>query len=147
MKFGRKRSRPAEKPDASEAAGRRSRGRDRGRMTGDRSGDESRNAGPGETHEDPEAGASEGSPAPVVVTDVLDLHGLYPEQASLMTEAFIENAAHLGLSHVRIIHGKGKSRLKWEVIQILKNHPKVQHFHDAPLESGGWGATAVELKR
>ncbi len=57
----------------------------------------------------------EAIPEYYIVTDVLDLHGFFPEQVAEMIQAFIENAVSLGLHRVRIIHGKGKSKLKWMV--------------------------------
>lgn len=81
----------------------------------------------------------------IEVTDVLDLHGFFPEQVPEMVEEFIKNALELKLYQLRIIHGKGKSKLKWTVYQILKDHPDVAWFGDAPPEIGGWGATIVEL--
>lgn len=81
----------------------------------------------------------------IQVTDVLDLHGFFPEQAAEMVEEFISHAIELNLKTVRIVHGKGKSKMKWTVHQTLKNHPLVVRFGDARPESGGWGATIVEL--
>jgi len=83
---------------------------------------------------------------PVAVTDTLDLHGFFPQQIPDMIRDFITNAGKLGLRQLRIVHGKGKSRLKWEVHQVLQDSPEVESFGDAPLESGGWGATLVLLK-
>jgi DNA-nicking Smr family endonuclease len=83
---------------------------------------------------------------PFVVTDTLDLHGFFPEQVPPMIADFIENARELGLGRLRIVHGKGKSRLKWEVHQILKGHPEVSSYRDAPPDAGGWGATIVLLR-
>jgi len=84
-------------------------------------------------------------PEYIEVTDVLDLHGFFPEQASEMVEEFIKNAIKLNLFSLRIIHGKGKSKMKWTVHQILKSNPHVTYFGDAPPELGGWGSTIVEL--
>lgn len=81
----------------------------------------------------------------MIVTDTLDLHGFFPEQVSEIVEAFIRNALDLGLKRLRIIHGKGKSRLKYEVYQVLKTDSHVIQYKDAPPELGGWGATVVEL--
>ena len=64
-----------------------------------------------------------------------------------IVDEFIKNAIHLKLYHLRIIHGKGKSKLKWIVCQELEKNPHVEKFNDAPPEIGGWGATIVELKR
>jgi len=87
----------------------------------------------------------EGIPESIEVTDTLDLHGFFPEQIPEIMEAFLENAIDLGLHQLKIIHGKGKSRLKFEVIQVLKKHPRISRFYDAPPEFGGWGSTIVEL--
>jgi DNA mismatch repair protein MutS2 len=83
----------------------------------------------------------------IVVTDTLDLHGFFPQQIPEMIEAFINNAIDLGLHRLKIIHGKGKSRLKFEVYQVLKKNPHISHFHDAHPENGGWGSTIVELSK
>lgn len=81
-----------------------------------------------------------------MVTDTLDLHGFFPRQVPELMAAFLENAVSLGLRRLRIVHGKGRSRMKWEVHRILKEHPAVERFGDAPPESGGWGATIVILQ-
>ncbi len=81
-----------------------------------------------------------------VVTDTLDLHGFFPEQIPAMIRDFIDNARSLKMRRLRIIHGKGKSRLKWEVHQALKANPCVEAFGDASTEEGGWGATVILLK-
>jgi len=88
----------------------------------------------------------EQTPRSFVITDTLDLHGFFPEQIPSLISDFIDNAQHMGLGRLRIIHGKGKSRLKWEMHQVLKNHPDVESFKDAPQEAGGWGATVVLLR-
>ena len=85
--------------------------------------------------------------SPIEVTDTLDLHGFFPEQVKEVVSSFIENAIDLNLEYVKIIHGKGKSRLKWEVHRVLKEDQRIIDFKDAPPESGGWGATLVQLIR
>jgi len=85
-------------------------------------------------------------PEYIHVTDELDLHGFFPEQAPEIVNEFIRNAKELKLTTLRIAHGKGKSKMKWTVRQVLKAHPDVENFGDARPESGGWGATIVELK-
>lgn len=82
-----------------------------------------------------------------VVTDVLDLHGFFPEQIPEIIDEFIKNGLNLKLHRLRIIHGKGKSKLKWVVYKELEKNPYVDKFGDAAPEFGGWGATIVELKR
>jgi DNA-nicking Smr family endonuclease len=85
-------------------------------------------------------------PGPVVVTDVLDLHGFFPEQVPEVLGEFIRNAARMRLKTLRIIHGKGRSRLKYETLRFLGDCKDVARAYDAPPESGGWGATVVEMR-
>lgn len=80
-----------------------------------------------------------------IVTDVLDLHGFFPEQIPEIVDEFINNAVSLNLQRLRIIHGKGKSRLKYLVLRELEKNPHVAEFGNAPPEFGGWGATIVIL--
>ncbi|MBD3287206.1 DNA mismatch repair protein MutS [candidate division KSB1 bacterium] len=82
-----------------------------------------------------------------IVTEVLDLHGFFPEQVPEIVDEFIKNALELKLYRLRIIHGKGKSKLKWVVLNELKENPHVESYQDAPPEIGGWGATIVHLKQ
>jgi len=86
-------------------------------------------------------------PEPVPVTDLLDLHGFFPEQVAEVVFEFLRNAEELNLSRVQIIHGKGKSRLKYLVRQELRKNPHVLDFFDAAPESGGWGRTVVVVKQ
>ena len=81
-----------------------------------------------------------------VVTDVLDLHGFFPEQITEVVEEFIKNAISLKLNRLTIIHGKGKSKLKYLVRKELEKNCNVLDFGDAPPEIGGWGRTIVILK-
>jgi DNA-nicking Smr family endonuclease len=84
-------------------------------------------------------------PPVFVVTDTLDLHGFFPEQIPELINSFIENALQLKLKRLRIVHGKGKSRLKFEVLRVLKSDSRVAAFGDASPDLGGWGATWVEM--
>jgi hypothetical protein len=58
----------------------------------------------------PEDAAENPFPEPVRVTDVLDLHGFFPEQIPEVVGEFIRNAAELRLKTLRIIHGSGTAR-------------------------------------
>lgn len=82
----------------------------------------------------------------IEVTDVLDLHGTPIKIIPELVNDFIDNAIDLKLSQVQIIHGKGKSKLKHLVYQLVKDHPRVIQFYDAPPELGGWGRTILELE-
>jgi dsDNA-specific endonuclease/ATPase MutS2 len=58
---------------------------------------------------------------------------------------YLEEAAKLGFSEVRLIHGRGKGVQRANVQALLAEHPLVASFRDAPAARGGWGATIVEL--
>lgn len=92
-----------------------------------------------------EHSTDEGLP-PFPVRDELDLHGFFPEQVPEVVDEFLRHACAMGFARVRIIHGKGRSRLKWEVHRCLRSHPLVLAFGDAPPEAGGWGATIATLR-
>jgi DNA-nicking Smr family endonuclease len=81
------------------------------------------------------------------ITDELDLHGYYPEQIRRMVPDFIENAVALDLDEVKIIHGKGRGKMKAAVLRMLSDHPLVASFRDAPSYSSGWGATIIRLAK
>ncbi|MBC7187482.1 MAG: Smr/MutS family protein [Calditrichaeota bacterium] len=81
-----------------------------------------------------------------VVKDELDLHGFFPEQVPEVVDEFLRHACASGFARVRIVHGKGRSKLKWAVHRLLRSHPLVEAFGDAPPEAGGWGATIALLR-
>jgi len=99
-----------------------------------------------ELEENGEEDAVEPLPEYIEVTNELDLHGFFPEQIPEIVNEFITNAIILKINYVRIAHGKGKSKLKWAVREVLKSDTRVIEFKDAPPELGGWGATIVEIK-
>ena len=85
------------------------------------------------------------NPEYIVVTDTLDLHGTPEKIIPEMLEDFINNAIDNGYRQILIIHGKGKSKLKYITLKILKNNPNIKTFYDARPEQGGWGRTIAEL--
>ncbi len=81
------------------------------------------------------------------VGDSLDLHAFAPRDIPDVVRDYLEECVRSGLSEVRLIHGRGTGTQRAIVRSILKDHPLVQAFADAPPERGGWGATLVWLKR
>ncbi|BCD67745.1 endonuclease MutS2 [Nitratiruptor sp. YY09-18] len=75
----------------------------------------------------------------------LDLHGLRVEEALEKTDKFLSDALMAGFDEVLIFHGVGTGKLARAVRELLKEHPRVKSFHDAPANMGGMGATVVEL--
>ena len=51
----------------------------------------------------------------------------------------------MGLTALRIVHGRGIGVQREMVRSVLSKTPYVTHFADAPGEAGGWGATIVTL--
>lgn len=86
-------------------------------------------------------------PLQIQIADVFDLHSFAPRDIVSATEAYLEAAHELGLTALRIIHGRGIGVQRETVRKVLARTPFVQSFSDAPAEAGGWGATVVTLRR
>jgi dsDNA-specific endonuclease/ATPase MutS2 len=89
----------------------------------------------------------EDEPVRIPITDVFDLHSIAPRDVKAATEAYLEEAHRLGLTALRIIHGRGIGVQRETVHSVLKRTPFVLAYRDAPSEAGGWGATLVTLAR
>lgn len=81
------------------------------------------------------------------IEDSIDLHAFAPRDVLSVVEAYLEAAHEKGFEEVRLIHGRGKGYQRARVQQLLKTHPLVLRFSDAPPTRGGWGATLVWLDR
>jgi dsDNA-specific endonuclease/ATPase MutS2 len=80
------------------------------------------------------------------VTPELDLHTFRPEDVSLLLDSYFEECQRMGFGRVRLIHGKGSGALRTGVHGKLEQHPAVRSYTwPASHETGGWGATWVEL--
>jgi dsDNA-specific endonuclease/ATPase MutS2 len=86
-------------------------------------------------------------PIRIPVSDVFDLHTIVPRDVKAAVESYLEEAHRLGLSALRIIHGRGIGVQREMVRAILARTEFVEWFGDAPAEAGGWGATLVTLRR
>lgn len=89
---------------------------------------------------------AEDEPVQIPITDVFDLHTIGPCDTRAAVEAYLEEAHRLGLTAIRIIHGRGIGVQREMVRSILSRTSYVVHFTDAPAEAGGWGATVVTLR-
>jgi DNA-nicking Smr family endonuclease len=85
-------------------------------------------------------------PVSIPIDGVLDLHIFSPRDLPDLLDDYIAACLDEGIHDLRIIHGKGKGVLRDRVKVLLKRHPSVESFSQAPLEAGGWGATLVKLK-
>ena len=59
---------------------------------------------------------------------------------------YIDDAMMLGISPVRIIHGKGSGVLHEELQKYLKTIPGVSSVSDEDIRQGGSGVTIVNLE-
>jgi uncharacterized protein len=96
-----------------------------------------------EAEEEDEPGEEVGA---VPIEDSIDLHGFQPRDVLDVVRSYLEAAAEKGFVEVRLIHGRGKGVQRARVQELLRSHPLVQDFRDAPATRGGWGATVVWLE-
>lgn len=75
----------------------------------------------------------------------LDIRGSMVEDALESLEKYLDGALLRGLSHVTIIHGKGKGILRQKVQEALDDYPFVKSYRLGELSEGGVGVTVVEL--
>ena len=75
----------------------------------------------------------------------IDIRGERLEQALNIVISFIDDAIMVGVSEVRILHGKGNGILREEIRKYLKTIGGVASFRDEHLEMGGSGITVVKL--
>ena len=80
----------------------------------------------------------------VPIDGTLDLHSFAPGEIPSVVDEYI-NAAHAaGLLKLRLIHGRGIGVQRARVQQVLREHPLVEGFGDAP--ESHLGATVVKLR-
>ena len=81
---------------------------------------------------------------PEVATQ-LDIRGTHVEQALEELDSYLNDAVMIGMSSVRIVHGKGTGALRSAVREHLAHHPLVKSFTTPPPQEGGDGVTIVKL--
>jgi DNA-nicking Smr family endonuclease len=84
-------------------------------------------------------------PVPVPIEDAFDLHSFRPADIPSAVTEYLEEAK-TKFREVRLIHGRGIGVQREIVRKLLSLRPDVAHFHDAPPERGGWGATVVVFR-
>jgi DNA mismatch repair protein MutS2 len=75
----------------------------------------------------------------------LDLRGLTVDEALLLIDQRLDEAARAGVRELRIIHGKGTGTLRRAVRDMLSKHALVHGHAVAAPRAGGDGVTVVEL--
>jgi DNA-nicking Smr family endonuclease len=93
-----------------------------------------------------DSSVDDSEPVRIPVTDVLDLHSVPPRDAKPVVEEYLAEAQRLGLTALRIIHGRGIGVQREMVRTVLARTEFVESFGDAPGDAGGWGATLVTLR-
>jgi DNA-nicking Smr family endonuclease len=73
-----------------------------------------------------------------------DLHSFLPGDIPSIVEEYLQAAHEKGLAEVRLIHGRGIGVQRATVQRLLRSHPLVESFHDAP--ESHLGATVVRLR-
>lgn len=76
----------------------------------------------------------------------IDLRGQRGDEAIYELEKYLDRALMLGLSNLKVIHGKGDGILRKLIRDYLKKYPSVSHIEDEHLDRGGDGITYVYLK-
>jgi len=76
----------------------------------------------------------------------IDVRGKRLIEAEPLVEQWLDEAALLGYSPLRLIHGKGTGLLGKGLQEYLKMHPNVRSFRYGNENEGGSGVTIVELR-
>jgi DNA-nicking Smr family endonuclease len=80
----------------------------------------------------------------VPIEGTLDLHAFAPGDVPGVVEEYIHAAHAAGLLELRLIQGRGIGVQRARVQQVLREHPLVGSFSDAP--ESHLGATVVRLR-
>ena len=75
----------------------------------------------------------------------LDVRGMRGDEALNAVMYFIDDACLVGMSRVRILHGKGNGILRQLIRQYLATVPSVTSFRDEHVQLGGAGTTVVDI--
>jgi DNA-nicking Smr family endonuclease len=89
----------------------------------------------------------DGEPVRVPIEDSIDLHSFAPRDVRDVVDDYLEAAHARGFREVRLIHGRGIGVQRASVQSLLRHHPLVAGFADAPEDRGGRGATIVRLRQ
>ena len=74
-----------------------------------------------------------------------DVRGTRGDEALNAVMYFIDDACLVGMSRVRILHGKGNGILRQLIRQYLATVPSVTSFRDEHVQFGGAGITVVDI--
>ena len=80
----------------------------------------------------------------VPIEETFDLHSFRPDEIPSVVQEYLQAAHQKGFREIRLIHGRGIGAQRGVVHRLLRSHPLVTEFHDAP--ESHLGATVVLLK-
>jgi DNA-nicking Smr family endonuclease len=80
----------------------------------------------------------------VPIEDAIDLHSFAPRDVVSVVGEYLAAAREAGFTQVRLIHGRGKGVQRAEIQRLLRSHPLVDAYWDAP--ESHLGATLVRLR-
>jgi DNA-nicking Smr family endonuclease len=90
---------------------------------------------------------TEGDPVQIEITDELDLHTFQPREVGELLVDYLSECQKRGILNVRVIHGKGTGALRVGVHEKLAKMEIVAAITwPSSAQTGGWGATWVQLK-
>lgn len=75
----------------------------------------------------------------------IDLHAFAPRDIVSVVEEYVRAAAEMGLTDVRLVHGRGRGIQRGLVQAALERHPLVEAFWDDT--DAHLGATWARLRR
>lgn len=75
----------------------------------------------------------------------IDVRGERLQEALQIVSRFVDDALMVGVSEIKILHGKGNGVLKEELRRYLKTVPGVVNCKDEDIQFGGSGITVVTL--
>ena len=95
---------------------------------------------------DPDSESPFPEPIEIPIEESIDLHLFLPKEIADVVEGYLEAAIEKRFREVRLIHGRGHGVQRNRIHHLLRSHPQVERFTDAPADRGGWGATLVWLR-
>lgn len=69
-------------------------------------------------------------PHRVPIESEIDLHAFAPRDIVSVVEEYVRAAAEVGLTDVRLVHGRGQGIQRGRVQAALERHPLVEAFWD-----------------
>jgi DNA-nicking Smr family endonuclease len=83
-------------------------------------------------------------PVRIPIEDAIDLHSFAPRDVISVVDEYLRAARAAGFTEVRLIHGRGKGVQRADIQRLLRDHPLVNQYWDAP--ESHLGATLVRLR-